>query len=181
MNRVTLELPYEIYNALVMHLLPVDSALERAGFILVKGIQSEGNVAFQFVEWIAIDDKELVYSSEYGLELTDRTKARIIKRAYDLDASLVECHSHPFQRVAQFSETDMDGLLEFVPHVWWRLKGKPYIAFVFARAGFDALTWISDPKTPEMFNSLIVGRKLYQPTGFTFNQINIGGRNGYSL
>jgi len=84
------------------------------------------------------------YKSRFGFELTDSYRASIIKKAHDLGTMIIELHSHPFPATACLSPTDIDGLREFVPHVRWRLKGKPYAAIVVALKGFDALFWPAD-------------------------------------
>ena len=51
------------------------------------------------------------FESQLGdyLELADETRARLIKRAHDLQASLVEMHSHPAPFPAAFSPADRPG------------------------------------------------------------------------
>ena len=102
--------------------------------------------------------------------LTDETRGRLIKRAHDLDASLVEFHSHLAEWPASFSESDRAGLDEFVPHVRWRLKGKPYMAVVVAPTSFDALAWVSASKNPEEVHGILVGGTLHRPTGLTLKE-----------
>ncbi len=65
-----------------------------------------------------------IYSKTY-FELKDEMRSKIIKMAFDLDAAIVELHSHPYPEPAKFSYSDLGGFDDFVAHVWWRLKGKP--------------------------------------------------------
>ena len=83
------------------------------------------------------------------LELADGTRARLIKRAHDLDASLIEMHSHPGPWDAAFSRSDLLGLSETVPHMWWRLEKRPDAAIVIAPSGFDAMVWLDGPLSPQ--------------------------------
>jgi hypothetical protein len=100
------------------------------------------------------------------LELKDETRARVIKHAHDLGTSLVEVHSHPlFDPV--FSASDEAGLRQFVPHVWWRLKGRPYGAIVVAPKGFDALFWLDGPKAPVTLSALDIDGTQLTPSGIS--------------
>ena len=55
-----------------------------------------------------------------------------------MGASLVEMHSHIGPWPAGFSYADRLGLQETVPHMWWRLKKRPYLALVVTNCSFDA-------------------------------------------
>ena len=98
------------------------------------------------------------------LELEDRSRARLIKRAHDLDACLVELHSHPGSSIAAFSYADRVGLGETVPHMWWRLPKRPYLALVVTETGFDALVWLDNPRVPCRLDGLLAGSRLIRPT-----------------
>src|SRR6266487_1407438 len=110
------------------------------------------------------------------MELADETRAQVIKRAHDLGASMVEFHSHPYPWPARFSESDRVGLEEFVPHVWWRLKGRPYAAVVVAPSGFDGLVWMTSPDRPEQLDGIACGDRLLRPTGLTLRHWHDDGR-----
>lgn len=103
------------------------------------------------------------------IELTDEIRAKVIKRAHDLSATLVEFHSHLYQSKARFSESDLIGFNDFVPHVMWRLKRRPYVAIVVAGSTFDGLVWLADPKVPVNLTELRIGPKSLSPTGTTLN------------
>ena len=107
---------------------------------------------------------DLADPSQGYLELADEARAGLIKRAHDLGASLIEMHSHPGPWPAAFSLTDRVGLRETVPHMWWRLKGKPYVALVVAHSGFDALVWLDDRRVPRPLDGLLVGDEQFSPT-----------------
>ena len=101
------------------------------------------------------------------LELADATRARLIKRAHDLGASLVEMHSHPGPWKAAFSRSDILGLSETVPHMWWRLDKRPYAAIVVSPSGFDAMVWLESPVSPQALDSLAAGSRILRPTNIT--------------
>ncbi|MFQ5803614.1 MAG: hypothetical protein ACE5JQ_12025 [Candidatus Methylomirabilales bacterium] len=170
MGRILLDVPKEVYTALQAHLLPADSETEEAAFVFAHGAMDEGETVFRYAEWLAITPEGFVQRSEGYLELTDETRARVIKRAHDLGASIAEFHSHPFPGRAAFSLSDRAGLTEFVPHALWRLKGRPYIAVVVAPTSFDGLVWSPDAKTPRRLDGIMVGGRVLRPTGLTLRR-----------
>jgi proteasome lid subunit RPN8/RPN11 len=129
------------------HLLPKRTRDEQAGFLFARPNVDRGvSIALTYVDWVALSRNDFEHQSPYHLELRDETRARVIKRAHDLQCSLVEFHSHPGPWPAQFSASDFHGFDEFVPHVLWRLKGRPYVAVVVAPSGLDALAWITSSR-----------------------------------
>src|ERR1019366_7148798 len=134
-----LKLPAGVYEDLVTHLLPPASQCEEAAFLFVRGEKTEGELSLVFLEAAKLTPADFVAHYADYLELADATRARMIKRAHDLRASIVEMHSHVGPWRASFSYSDRAGLKETVPHMWWRLSGRPYAAIVVARHGFDAL------------------------------------------
>lgn len=159
-----LALPVHIHRRVLAHLLPRRPEAEEAAFIYVRF----QNNTFNFIEWYPVPISDFEHRSMYHIELNDDCRAKTIKRAHDLGCSIVEFHSHPLARTAAFSPSDCAGFREYVPHVFWRLKGRPYTAVVVVPSGFDSLAWISDPKTPDGVVDIGVGRKILIPTGATF-------------
>ena len=159
-----LHLPVRVYNALWRHLLPKHPTDETVAFMHTHQNIIDGVRGFQFIEWVPIFPSGFAYRSPYNFELTDETRGSVIKRAHDLGSSLVEFHSHIGSRPARFSLSDQIGFEDFVPHVWWRLKGRPYLAVVVTPGSFDALVWITGPQSPEYLQSIVVNRKMLQPT-----------------
>lgn len=150
--------------ALTAHLLPPDSNREEAAFLFVSTSQSENHISFEVLESVKLAAEEFESQEGDYIELTDATKAKLIKRAHDLGASLVEMHSHPGPWIAAFSLADRIGLQETVPHMWWRLSKRPYIAIVVAPSGFDALVWTDNPKIPVPLSGILAGDRLLRPT-----------------
>jgi proteasome lid subunit RPN8/RPN11 len=179
MQDTTLAIPQEVYEALVAHLLPGTPAPEEeAAFVYAKAKGEPDKVTFEFVESTQIRAWEFAMRSSYGLELSNEARARVIKRAHDLDASIIELHSHP-SGPASFSWSDTAGFREFVPHVWWRLQGRPYAAVLLTPEGCDALAWIRDCHTPVPLRRIIAGRRIIHPTCWTAEHWSEIG-NGYA-
>jgi hypothetical protein len=114
---------------------------------------NDEQAAFGFADWDStgtfwitaielIPPEGFAFQSAYHIELSAETQARVIKHAFDLGACLIEFHSHRSKWPAQFSWSDFRGFEDFVPHVRWRLAGRPYAAVVFHESSFDGLAWI---------------------------------------
>jgi len=156
MAQVFLHIPKKVHQAVWTQLLPRHLRSEKAGFMYVRHESQDESAVFEYVDWYLVPSDGFLDRSRYHFELTDETRARVIKQAHDLGTSLVEFHSHAGRWSAAFSASDLLGFQEFVPHVWWRLKGKPYLALVVTRTSFDGLAWLSDPRTPQHIDGIIV-------------------------
>ena len=166
MNSV-LRLRAGLFEELLNHLLPARGQREQAAFLFVSTSRLAEHVSFDVIETSKLEACDFEAQATDYLELKDETRARLIKRAHDLGASLVEMHSHPGPWPAAFSLADRIGLNETVPHMWWRLPRRPYIAIVVARSGFDALLWLDNPKTPQPLGCLLAGDRLLRPTNYS--------------
>lgn len=165
MSGSSVELPAEIHESLRRHLLADKDGPEEAAFVFAQVTNDDaGAWTFEFVDWMAVPPEGFTFHSDYHIELSDETRAAVIKRAHDLGASIVEFHSHRGAWPAGFSGSDWAGLEEFVPHVWWRLKGRPYGAIVVTATGFDGLVWLNSPDAPTRLDSLIVDGRRLEPT-----------------
>lgn len=175
MTDALLELPAAVYSDLQKHLLPPHSKIEQAAFVYARAETSAGNsTIFRFLDWLPLKADNFAAQHEVYLELRDEMRGSLIKRAHDLNASLVEFHSHPGPYPAQFSPSDLAGFHEFVPHVWWRLRGKPYAAVVVAPSGFDALAWLTSAQEPAALNGIMVEGERLTPTGLTLRKTEKG-------
>lgn len=170
MEQILLDIPDRVQKDMWTHLLPGRFMAEEAAFIYVQQIVKKDAVIFNFLDWSPVQPDGFLSRSEYHFELTDETRAFVIKRAHDLDASLVELHSHSEYLPVEFSATDFWGFKEFVPHVWWRLKGRPYMAVVVSREGIDGLAWIKGPELPLCLNGISFGTQILKTTGLSFNR-----------
>jgi hypothetical protein len=166
MNSV-LKLPPGLFEELLEHLLPARGRHEQAAFLFVTMNRLADHVSFDVLETTKLHAVDYETQATDYLELKDETRAQLIKRAHDLGASLVEMHSHPGPWPAAFSLADRMGLNETVPHMWWRLPKRPYLAIVVARTGFDALLWLDNPKMPRPLGCLLAGDRLLRPTNYS--------------
>ncbi|NNM77116.1 hypothetical protein HJG53_09400 [Sphingomonas sp. ID1715] len=166
--RTLLRLPDGGFDRIVRHVLPPNSLVEHAAFLHLKQTpMAEGSTAFDVIDEDLLQEHEFETQESDYLELKAETRARLIKRAHDLGASLAEIHSHPGPWPAQFSEADRQGLLETVPHMQWRLSGRPYIAIVVAPSGFDALVWGQGERQPAPLTAVLAGQELLRPTNLS--------------
>jgi proteasome lid subunit RPN8/RPN11 len=162
--KVILTLTGELHAELMEHLLPPRTRREQAALLFVRAVRYDGQLRFDTIEARKLDRADFAAQAQDYLEMADGTRASLIKRAHDLDASLVEVHSHPGPWPAAFSPADRMGLSETVPHMWWRLKKRPYLAVVVARSGFDALVWIDNAQSPRALDGILAGNRLLRPT-----------------
>jgi hypothetical protein len=170
----SLIIPPDAHGALLNHLLPPRTDSEEAAFIFCQTQLVDAGAEFRFLEAYLVATEEFNYRSLYGIELTDTCRAKVIKRAHDLNASLLELHSHPRTSTVEFSASDRGGFDDFVPHVWWRLKKQPYAAVVVGPQNFDSLCWITNAKTPDSVLDLQVGDRRLTPTGLTLKHWGLG-------
>lgn len=156
-----------LFDNLMAHLLPPDSEQEQAAFLFVHRTDMPDATSFDVVETAMLDRRHFAWQEGYYLELDDGARAGLIKRAHDLEASLVEIHSHLGEHPAAFSLSDRSGLKDTVPHMWWRLKGRPYIAIVVAASGFDAVVWLENPTIPRALDGIRVSNRILKPTNLS--------------
>ena len=159
-----LELTGHVHQALLSHLLPKRQRAEEVAFVFAV---ADGAAILRQVDWMAVPESGFVSRSLFHLELTDETRGTVIKRAHDLGSSLVEFHSHAGTWPAQFSASDLAGFDEFVPHVRWRLKGRPYVSVVVSRTGFDGFIWTTDSIVPDRLAGISVDGRVLQPTALS--------------
>jgi proteasome lid subunit RPN8/RPN11 len=156
-----------LFEDLRAHLLPPGNRLEQAAFLFATSVREASATRFDVVAVEKLISADFDVQTSAYLELSDATRKRLIKRAHDLGTSLIEMHSHPGPWPAAFSESDRIGLRETVPHMWWRLAKRPYIAIVVARSGIDALAWLDCPTTPGPLNAVFAGTRLVKPTNLS--------------
>ena len=151
------------------HLLPAYADIEEAGFGFANFELDGDLLLIHIIEWMPLKHSD--FQHQYGnyLELSNNTRARIIKNAHKTNTLLVEFHSHPFPYPASFSHADICGLNEFVPHVMWRLPNRPYLAIVVAPSGYDALAWINKGDNPLAILSIRSDSQELFPTNLSLN------------
>lgn len=154
-----------------VHLLQND--IEQVAFVFAA-VEAQGDtIVFtaKDVYLASADDFEI--QSGLHVELTDEARSRVIKKAWDTDASPVEFHSHPGDAwQAMFSPSDLHGFSEYVPHCRWRLRGQPYLAVLVNPSGMDALAWTSADGKPVSLEAIrIAGGELVVPTNRTIEHL----------
>jgi hypothetical protein len=149
-------------------------------------------VAFLYAEFQAgcfiVDDLEpmlgddISSQSDLHVVLHDDIRPRLISRASARGRSLIEAHSHGPHGHAAFSPSDLLGFSDWVPHLWWRLRGRPYAALVMAGAQWDALAWIDGPRDPEPVAEIEVtadeNSARITPTNATFRALAARNQQG---
>lgn len=170
----TLDVPDELYHACRSHLA---GDVEQAGFLLARFCSPRG---FQVTEWRPVYPTEVAHQGRCYLELSDRMRAGVIKWAWDAALCLVEVHSHVDCPVAALSPSDLRGLADWVPHLWWRLAGRPYGALVFGEDTFDGLAWVEAPDVPEQIDSITLASGAVLPaTRATLRLVSLEGARSH--
>jgi len=170
MNSITLELSRSVYRAMWKHLLPRRLRNEEAAFCFARPVEGQEGM-YEVIDWRRILPSEFEYQSGYHLELGDQVRAEIIKQAHDLNASIIEFHSHLFEGPPEFSGSDIQGFGETVPHCLWRLKGRPYLAVVVSKGGFDGLAWFTKAGPPVQLGHIRVGGTRLDASGKTLRKL----------
>jgi len=148
----------EVFEIVWGHLLPSPHRLEEAAFLFCD-YQGDGTT-LRVVGFELMAPDDYAVQLPYHFELTREALARVIKMAHDRGAMLVEVHSHLGSGSAFFSRSDLTGFVEVVPHVRWRLKGRPYGAVVTATDGFSGLLWSGSDPRPTPIRTIQVGEAL---------------------
>jgi hypothetical protein len=158
----TINMPSDVYSNLQAHLFSEGDDREQAAFLFCRA--EEGSANYEVVDIQMLGNAEFAHQRDTYLELKDETRVRLIKLALELDASIVETHSHPWPGADVFSLADRIGLAETVPHMFWRLHKRPYFSLVFAPDGFDALVWIYDATDPKPLKHIDINTALLKPS-----------------
>jgi hypothetical protein len=163
-HHVSIAVPGQIQSDVWNHLRSNQDA-EEAAFLFADVEEAPRGATFHVRSWYQVVPSDFEERGAAGIVLTDQCRAWLMKRAHDERRSLIECHSHPGPRVAVFSLYDFEGFTEFVPHVRWRLKGRPYAALVVADTSFDGLAWIA-PHNPQpaAVDVLTTPGEIFYPT-----------------
>jgi hypothetical protein len=127
-----------VFDRAVAHL---EQRPEQVGFFLA--VADADARTFDLREWRGVPDDGLAYRSDVHVELAEHAQTAAIKWAWESGLALVEVHSHRCGP-AQFSGADFVGFDDWVPHVRWRLRGRPYAALVSAGETLDGLAWVED-------------------------------------
>ena len=165
MKPVLIRITKPLFNKI--HEFFVSNKRERAVFLLLRRERGKKSVIFKTIDYYFVPVNMLNHSV-YTVELREKVLPKIIKWAWDKKCSLAEIHSHPLsEKDTTFSYSDLLGMEEFVSHVWWRLKKRPYFAIVMGKNDFDALVWLTEPDKPQKIEGLLVDKELLKPTNKT--------------
>ena len=170
MRDIRVRIGMALYRPLDSHLLRQNGPQEQAAFLFCRCEASVTEALFTCFDAMLIQHEQYAIHSAFHLELDDAARAQVIKMAHDQHCSLVEIHSHT-GGPACFSASDFIGLSEFVPHVWWRLRHRPYGALVVTSQGIDGLAWLESPEQPERVNAVDTGRRILHTTGLSFRDV----------
>lgn len=167
MPAAIVEIDPDRFRNMMLHLLPADSLVEEAAFLFARLERRGEFTLLRVVDGVFVEPDGFETRSPYFLELSDSTRASIIKHAHDLQAAIIEVHSHPggFPR---FSWSDKLGLSDFVPHVRWRLRGRPYAAIVVAPSGCDGVSWLNASEMPDRVLGITAGDRSVLPSGWSW-------------
>lgn len=177
MHQSSLFIPEKKYREIYNYFFSKRVRTEKVAFIFAEISKTDHNVKLEYKKWYPVKSNEYEYRSGLYVELKDEMRQKIIKTAFDLNTSIVELHSHLYSKSAGFTPSDFVGFEEFVPHVWWRLNGKPYVAIVLSESDFDALIWIDNPRDYQQLTEIIVGKQHLYPNGLSLK--NLDRKYGY--
>lgn len=169
----TLRVPKEDWKELQVYL---DHTSERMAFLAATRTDGTDPDAGDWTVAAAMyldDATDYAYRGWHGVELADHIRPKTLMWSTELDAALIEVHSHGAGKLATtFSTTDLRGLIEITPSVLWRLAGRPYAALVVGgRKDHDSLTWESKGATPEPIADLVIGTNMTHPTGLALERL----------
>jgi hypothetical protein len=150
------------------HLL--SGRFEQAAFAFSEYLVTESATTFLVREISFAQSLDFDVQTAGHITLTDDALARLIKRAWDLRLSVVEFHSHPMSKHgASLSPSDLAGLADHVPYMFWRLRGRPYAAIVVGQAAVDGVAWIGGPDDIHAIDQLGIGDEVIRPTRETIS------------
>lgn len=142
----------ELWEAARGHL---DMRAEQVGFFLADWSPTERT--FLVRGWRPIRDQAAGGGDDLHVSLSDDQRTAVIQWAWAEDACLIEAHSHGGWSPAAFSAFDLANLDEWVPHLWWRLRGRPYAAIVTSTRDFDGFAWTDRPDMAEQVDGVAAG------------------------
>ncbi|MYB22508.1 MAG: hypothetical protein F4066_11165 [Chloroflexi bacterium] len=161
------DLRARVWNELLLQ----NPDVETAGFLYAAVHETGASVDFEARDWLLIPQDGYSLRTDRYLELTDAVRGDVIKRAHDNGHALVEFHSHLDEVPPAFSHSDRSGFTEFVPYVRWRLKGRPYVAVVVSKAGFDGLAWLGSSECPTRLDGIVADGEFIESTGLSLRTL----------
>ena len=153
--------PSELFDDLFRHL---SRAPEMVAFMRSPVPGSDG--VFRVQDLYLVDSNSTTLAEDGHCDLDDEVRSAVIKWAWDNDSCLLEAHSHGLLFPPGLSRFDIAQLTEWVPHVRWRLSGRPYVALVTASLQADGVAW-SDSGPQAIEKILVDTREPIITTGLS--------------
>jgi hypothetical protein len=167
---VSLSFPADVHRELLTHLGSTED--EQVAFLFTH--PPTAGEPLRVAELYRVPPEAFDFQSAFHVTLSDEIRGQVIGRAWRLGGCLVEVHSHEGGPPAAFSGSDLAGFEEWVPHVRWRLRGRTYVALVFANESFDALVWEEGSDAPGRLAGVIVDftDAVLTPTDITYRRLS---------
>ena len=163
---ITLTIPPSIASTLRDHL--AGGRGEQLAFMLAEPTAG----GFLVTDCRTVAAPGLDDQTPWHLALGEDERGAVIKWAHEDGGVLVEAHVHRDGFAAALSPYDLDNLADWVPHVRWRLRHRPYIALVFSGGTFDGLAWGASYDAPEQVGTLLIeGSPALPATGLTLSKV----------
>ncbi|MEX2381222.1 MAG: hypothetical protein WD490_02470 [Opitutales bacterium] len=158
------------YRELVAHLFEGDD--EQVAFLFAEYNENGPDHGFHFRQAYLVPPSAFDFQSSYHIALADEAWAQIIKTAWDTGTCPIEVHSHRGTEFPPaFSGSDFFGFKKTVPHVRWRLRGRPYAALVFTPDGYDGLVWKGADNEATAVGSIVLDDQILRPSGLSINYL----------
>jgi hypothetical protein len=111
--------------------------VEQVAFFLAQPLDD----GLRLVDVRAMGPADFDHQSAMHVSLAEHVRPELIAWAWKRELCLVEAHTHVRGDPVCLSSTDLSGLSDWVPHVWWRLRARPYAAIVFGDETVDGIAW----------------------------------------
>jgi len=166
MRSLLLQATESVGDPLLAHLR---SKPEQVAFML--GSRTAEPDTFRLRELLTLAQAELDYRWSH-VTMSDESRRKLFAWAARPADILVEAHSHGFLGdPAAFSLTDLEGLSEWVPHMRWRLQGRPYGALVFGEESIDGIGWVDEATILPVSSLELVGGVVLRATGRSYQYL----------
>jgi len=153
-----------LYDRMIAHLRA--ETTEQVGFLFMRQVPD----GLPLEDYYGVPRTGLVHPSPVHAEVSGETQAWVLKEATQRRLYLGEVHSHPgLVHRAEFSESDLLGFSDFVPHVCWRLRQRAYVALVFTGQDFDSLFWLQSTDVPAGVARIAIDDMILDPTALTWS------------
>ncbi len=148
------------YKKLKRHLFNDDS--EQGAFLFARRKQKRDMLDFVIDEIYFVPTDRWRFRNAGYLELEEKEKVKIMLKAREIGADVLECHSHVSSTKASFSFFDLEEMQKFIQYVWWKLPEKIYGALVWSRKDVNGVIWLPKQYEPITIESVEVqGHRIF--------------------